>query len=507
MKLLKNGLSLFNKLFFGYLILSVIMILPCVVSIYNLSELESFATSVAKRDVELSKTIEQLKAIPPSMEAEGRRLVTLYKEDAYQSLMSLIQDFKDNLISVQSSVQKDGPEEIIPIVNDIELNLGKLKNLAKDANAGSPESRPPEITPIEAQREEKVKTLISDIRTGLHDLEKGVQQAISLKFSTISPRSLRAIKMTIIVLAGAIAFFVIFAPLFLYKYIKEPIDHLRHGTKIVGEGHFDQPITIKSRDELGKLAEAFNNMAKRLKELDKLKSDFIGIASHELKTPLTSLMEASKLLSEPQIGSLNEEQQNLVTILNRNMSRFHGLIDDLLHLSKLKARLKVIKKRPRDITKIFSDIIQTLEPMARKKNLDIELVPVSKLKKNIPVDEERLIGAFMNILHNAVKFSPENEKIKIILDHTDNNGNKWLKIGIIDAGPGVEQFEAKKIFDKFYQIQNIRKKDGSGLGLAIAREIILAHGGKIWVESPPPEGVAVSPGKGAVFWSILPYSS
>jgi len=148
MKLLKNGPSLFNKLFFGYLILSAIMILPCIVSIYSLSELERFATSVAKQDLELSKTIEQLKAIPPSMEAEGRRLVILYKEDAYQSLMSLIQDFKNNLISVQ----RDGPKKIIPIVNDIELNLGKLEKLARNANAGSRESRPPEITPIEAQQ-------------------------------------------------------------------------------------------------------------------------------------------------------------------------------------------------------------------------------------------------------------------------------------------------------------------------------------------------------------------
>ncbi|MEA3385084.1 MAG: HAMP domain-containing sensor histidine kinase [Thermodesulfobacteriota bacterium] len=503
MALLKNGLSLFNKLFMGYLIFSVIMIVPCVVSIYSLSDLERFATSVAKHDLELSKTIEQLKAIPPSMEAEGRRLVTLYKEDAYQSLMSLIQDFKNSLISVQ----RDGPKEIIPIVHDIELNLDKLEKLAGIANASLPRSSPPEITPIEAQRENKVKAIISSIMTGLHDLEKGVQQAISLKFSAISSRSLSAIKTTIIVLVGAIVCVIVFTPLFLYQYIKKPIDHLRQGTEIVGEGHFDQPITIKSRDELGKLAEAFNNMAKRLKELDKLKSDFIGIASHELKTPLTSMMEASELLSESKIGRLNEEQQNLVTILNRNMSRFHGLIDDLLHLSRLKARLQTIKKRSLNITKVFSDIIQTLGPMAQGKNLDIELISVSGLKKNIPVDEGGLFGAFINIVHNAIKFSPENEKIKIILDHADNNGNKWLRIGIIDAGPGVEKSETEKIFDKFYQIQHIRINDGAGLGLAIAREIILAHGGKMWVESPPLENVAVLPGKGAAFWSILPYSS
>ena len=503
MKLLKNGLSLFNKLFFGYLILSSIMVLPCLVSIYNLSELEHFATSVARCDLELSKTIEQLKAIPPSMEAEGRRLVTLYKEDAYHSLMSLIQDFKDHLIRAQ----RDSPKEIIPIVHDINLNLGKLEKLARNANASSPESRRPEITPIEAQRENKVKILISSIMTGLHDLEKCVQQAISLRSSTISSLSSQAKKITILTLAGAITFFVLFTPLFLYRYIKRPIDHLRNGTEIVGQGHFDQPIKIKSRDELGKLAEAFNNMAERLKELDKLKSDFIAVASHELRTPLAAMMEAAKLLSEPQIGKLNEDQQRLVTILNESMSRFQGLIDELLHLSRLKARLEAIEKRPLDITKIFSDIIQTLKPMAWEKKLDVEFVSASDIKKNIPVDEERIFCAFMNILHNAVKFSPENGRIKITLDYTDDNGNEWLKVGIIDAGPGVDKFETEKIFDKFYQIQTIRKKDGSGLGLAIAREIILAHGGKIWVESPPPEDVAVLPGTGAAFWSVLPYSS
>ena len=133
------------------------------------------------------------KAIPPSMEGEGRRLVTLYKEDAYHSLMSLIQDFRDNLINVK----KDAPKGIVPVVLDIELNLDELEKLARNANASSPKSRPSGITPIEARREEKVKTLISAIMSGLDDLEKGVQQTISLRSSTISSLSSQARKVTI----------------------------------------------------------------------------------------------------------------------------------------------------------------------------------------------------------------------------------------------------------------------------------------------------------------------
>ena len=502
MKIL-NRLNLFNKLFLGYLILLSIMIVPCAVSIFSLSRLERFATSVAKHEVELSKTIEYLKGILPSMEAEGRRLVTLNKEDAYNSLQSLIADFRDNLIQVK----RDGPEEIRIIIENIEANLDEFAKLVHTAKASSSDDIQPEITPVGAQREKNVKALISMMMAELNRMERTSQRTLSLRSSTISTLSSSAREITVMLLVGAIAAFAFIAPFFLLKYIKRPIDHLRRGTEIVGQGNFDHSIPVFSRDELGQLAEAFNNMAIRLKELDTLKSDFIGVASHELKTPLTSMMEAAKLLAEPKVGKLNEKQQKLVNILNESMSRFQTLINELLQLSRLKARLDVIEKRPMDITKVFSDVIQTLRPMLWEKKLDLKLVPVSGLEKQVPIDEERMFRAFMNILHNAVKFSPENQEIKIVLDQTENKGKGWLKIAIVDAGPGIEESETEKVFDKFYQIQSVRKKAGSGLGLAIAKEIILAHGGKIWVESPPPEHMAVSPGKGTAFCSLLPYSA
>ncbi len=501
-KFKNNKLSIFNKLFFGYLILLSIMILPCAVSIYSLSKLEVFATNVVRHDIEVSKTIEYLKGILPSIEIESCRLVTLYKKDSYNSLLLLVKDFNENLIKVQ----KNSPTKIQSTVQTIEINLNKLLKLAHATIESPPSNRPPEIMPIEAQREKEVEALISNIMSELRSLEKSVREELRHKSSTISDLSSHAKGLTVIVLVGAIAF-ALLAPWFLYKYIKQPIDQLHHGTEVIGQGRFDQPIPVISDDELGRLAMAFNKMAARLKELDELKSDFIAVASHELKTPLTSMMESVKLLSEPKIGNLNKNQLRLITILNESMTRFQDLIDELLQLSRLQAKIEAIEKQPMDITKMFSDVIKMLRPLAQKKRLDIELVSVSGLKKEIPADEERLFRALMNILHNAIKFSPKDGKIKIVLDHTEDSRGKWLKIGIIDAGPGIEKLDAKKIFDRFYQIQTIRKKGGSGLGLAIAKEIILAHGGKIWVESPPPKGVAILSGKGTAFWSLLPYFS
>lgn len=501
-KSLNNRLTIFDKLLLGYLILLSIMVLPCVVSIYSLSKLETFATNVARHDIEISRTIEYLKGVLPSIEIEGCRLVTLHKRDSYNSLLSLVKDFNENL----TKVQKNSPKKVSSIVHGIEIDLDKLVGLAHNTMDSLSENRPSGIMPIEAQREKKVEALISNIMAGLSDLEKSVRKELRHKSSTISDLSSHAKGLTVIVLVGALAF-ALLTPWFLYKYIKQPIDQLYHGTEIVGQGHFDQPIPVMSHDELGMLAKAFNKMAVKLKELDELKSDFIAVASHELKTPLTSMMESAKLLSEPKIGNLNKNQLRLITILNESMTRFQYLIDELLQLSRLQAKIEAIEKHPVDITKIFSDVIKILRPIAQKKTLDIELNSVSGLKKEIPIDNERLFRAFMNILHNAIKFSPKNGKIKIILDHVEDSHGKWLKVGIIDAGPGIEELNAEKIFDRFYQIQTIRREGGSGLGLAIAKEIILAHGGKIWVESPPPKNIAVVQGKGTVFWSVLPYFS
>jgi len=499
MKRSGNRLSLFNRLFLGYMLLLSILVLPCAVSVYSLSQLERYATKVAKQDINLSKTIEYLKRILPTIEAEGRRLVTLHKQDSYWLLLSVMKDFKEKTLEIRKSTSYD----LIPTIEALDIQLDRLSKVARLAKANPALNKAPEITPVEAGREQIIKLISSRIAAGISRMEAMMQDQRNRRSATISTLSSNAIKLTVIVLAGAISF-ALMAPWFLYKYIKVPIDSLIRGTEIIGQGHFDQKIPVQSRDELGELAEAFNMMSVRLKELDKLKSDFIGMASHELKTPLASMIEAAKLLSESEIGTLNERQKKLVTILNQSMERFHRLIDELLSLSRLKARLEVIEKKPVDSVKLLSGIIQTLKPLAWEKKLEIELCPGSGLDPVVPVDEERFFRAMMNILHNAVKLSPGSAAIKILLDSTEETEKKWLRIGIVDAGPGIEPNEQKKIFDKFYQVQTLRKKDGAGLGLAIAREIIVAHGGKIWVESPPPDNLAVIPGKGAVFWSVLP---
>ncbi|WP_456434444.1 ATP-binding protein [Thermosulfuriphilus sp.] len=494
-------LSLYHKLCLGYIILLFITFLPCAVSLYSLSRLEGLAVSLAQEDVELTTTIEYLKGLLPSIEAEGRRLVTLYKEDAYQTLITLANDFKDRLTIIKDK----GPPRARTVCRRLEESLERLKDLAEEVKRELPKSPPASLSPQEIRREEEVKERVSQMSHFLAETERSIRLDIRTKAARISEKTSRDRKITFFTFLVALVF-ALLAPWFLYKYIKRPIDSLKKGTEAIGRGQFDHIIPVLAEDELGQLAQAFNKMTGRLKELDTLKSEFISVVSHELRTPLTSIKEAASLLLDLDVAPLNPKQKRLIEIIDEGISRLHGFIDDLLHLTRLEAKLIPVEKHPHNPLRLIREVRNTLLPAAKEKEISIEVIAPQDLEEAL-IDADRTFRALMNIIHNAIKFSPQGGKINIVVtSYYDKHRHRWLRIGVVDAGLGIPATEREKVFDKFYQVQALRHKDGCGLGLAIARELILAQGGRIWLESPPEEKVAIVSGKGTVFWLELPYS-
>ncbi len=497
-KTLIHKIGLYQKLLLGYLILLVIMILPCTVSIYSLSQIDDLASSLAQKDIGLSTTIEYLRGLIPSIEAESRRYVTLHKENSYQIFEKLALDFQERLVAIRGL----GPDSILSSLESLEKDLAQLRSVVKEAMPpfdGQAQTVPEDLG---SQKEEEIKKIIYNMMLLIQEIQEGLRDNLKNKSAAIFEKSSAAKRLTAIILLCAVVF-ALLAPWFLYLYIKRPIKLLREGTLAIGQGKFDHKIPVIAEDELGELANAFNNMAERLNEIDKIKSDFIAVASHELKTPLAAMVEASRLLSEPQIGELNNGQRRLVEVLNQSMNRFKVLVEDLLDLSRLQAGLVALDRSPLDIDEMLEDSLNLLAPLLDKNEVRAEIKKGHKVK-TITGDKIRISRALVNILDNAIKFSPRGSTVKIETANFREKGKDWIKIGIIDAGPGIEPGEATKIFDKFYQIQSKRRKGGSGLGLAIAKEIILAHGGKIWVESPPEDNIAVVQGSGAAFWFSLP---
>jgi len=215
----------------------------------------------------------------------------------------------------------------------------------------------------------------------------------------------------------------------------------------------------------------------KYQERDKAKTNLLATASHELKTPLSSINLSLKLLDDKRVGVLNEEQKEIISTLRQHSNRLSRVINELLDYSQIETgniRLKFSSVKPDFVLDIG---ITALMMQASEKNIDLQTIVEEELPE-IHADLEKLVFVFINILNNAIRYSKKGDEIKIEVKKVDND----VQFSIKDNGPGISKEDKEKLFQRFTQVGNYSKQ-GWGLGLAISREFLHAQNGRIWVES------------------------
>jgi len=312
---------------------------------------------------------------------------------------------------------------------------------------------------------------------------------------------------------------VVFLVVIISRKLTEPIRSLEDGAQGLVKGNF-KPIPVSSSNEIGRLTEMFNTTAtellcirkkleakieivdkdlkeknkelitanEELKKLDELKSDFISLVSHELKTPLLLIrLSAEYLESEDNVDPALRKE--LLQKIIRNVDRQTRLINDILDISKIEAGKMELRLEHVDISEIASMAFENINQFALKKNITVSLDIPEKLSP-VLADREKLIIALNNFFENALKFTPGGGSILLSAkDCVDS-----VEVRMKDTGIGIEKEKLGKIFEKFYQVDGTsrRRAGGFGLGLAISSGIIRAHGSEIHVESEPGKGSAFS---------------
>ena len=236
--------------------------------------------------------------------------------------------------------------------------------------------------------------------------------------------------------------------------------------------------------EVQSLTRAFNQMRGRVQKSQKSQREFVANVSHELKTPLTSIQGFAQALKDGTAETPSSREHAADVILNES-ERMHQLVLDLLDLAKLDAGTADIQRIPVKLKKIFTELLEKLKPLIKKKGISIDYIPVPL--PTIQGDPDRLHQAFSNLLDNAIKFTPQGGSILLEC----RSANDEIEVIIKDEGKGIPEKELPHIFERFYQGDPSRKggeEHGTGLGLAITSEIIQAHNGKIDVSSIPGEG-------------------
>lgn len=222
------------------------------------------------------------------------------------------------------------------------------------------------------------------------------------------------------------------------------------------------------------------NYIKRLEILDRQKTAFLATVSHELRTPLTSITGYLEILEGGDAGGLSESQRKMLAIVGRNSARLQGLIEDLLVLNRIESGGRKVSSDPVDLAEIAAFAIEELRPLADQAGIAINLTTPDHTIK-VDGDGEHLQRAFVNVLSNAIKFSPETTAVDLVLAVED----QFAVITCTDYGIGIPAADMDELFSRFFRASNAQEKSipGTGLGLAIIRQILEDHGGTVDLES------------------------
>ncbi len=351
-----------------------------------------------------------------------------------------------------------------------------LKQLVLDALSGN------NITQSEKSDEDEwvISAAVPIIR------DKNVTGAILFQSGAASINEYTA-KMMRMILSLAVVVAVISAALgfILSDIITRPIRLLTHSMVKMSENDAEEKLDINYGGEIGELVLSFNKLIDKLRLQERKRQEFVSNASHELKTPLSSIkLISDSLLQNP--DAPREMEEEFLNDMNVQVDRLTRIIDKLLTLTRMddSAAVSRMEFTVMDITELTANVVKALRPLAESKN--IKLIYDSDIGIFSRIEKDRLWEAFYNILDNSIKYTPEGGTVKMSVER-DNN---CAVVTVSDTGIGIAQSEIYRIFDRFYRVDKARSREtgGTGLGLSIALNAVELHGGNIQVESEEGKG-------------------
>jgi signal transduction histidine kinase len=298
-------------------------------------------------------------------------------------------------------------------------------------------------------------------------------------------------------IAGLIAIAVaLVLGVFLTRQITRPLQALNSGAKHISEGDLSYRVKVHSGDEIGKVAESFNNMAIKLDSSEQSRRRLVSDVAHELRTPLTIIQGTVDGIAD---GVFQPDKEHLDSIREQTVLLTH-LVNDLRDLSMAESGQLKLERLPTSMVDLVQRKLSQFEVKARQKNVKLILQAHTAIP-SINIDAKRIEQVMGNLLSNAIRHTPGGGQVTVSLK-TLNSDSKTEKnsliVSISDTGEGIPAEHLPHLFERFYRIENSRSRSegGAGLGLAIVKQMVQAHGGSVRVDSQP--------GQGSTFYFSLP---
>ena len=284
---------------------------------------------------------------------------------------------------------------------------------------------------------------------------------------------------TIITSAVLVLLASLIAAYFLTERTIAPLREMRNAARDFALGKFDSRVRVRGKDEVAELAEAFNQMADSLENLEKMRNSFVANVSHDLRTPMTTIAGFIDGIRDGVIPP--ESRDHYLEVVSIEVRRLSRLVATLLDISRIQAGDRKFTMKPFDICEMARQILISFEQKIEEKHLNVEFL-CDEERMSVLADHDAIYQIFYNICHNAVKFSYDGGLFRIRISATRD---KKVLISVYNEGEGIPAEDLPMVFDRFYKSDKSRglDKTGVGLGLYIAKTIVNAHGEKIGVSS------------------------
>jgi signal transduction histidine kinase len=470
-------MTLRARLGWGLFAIAIVLIVPLLISLKSLEQL--YETSRLLRDREFAASMLLGSFRERTDDARRAEDALLFIHD--QKSATRMQREIDGLVALTDSLER---YRLDLSATQIRSSLDALRAAARDEYEQASAGR---STVAEMVSQQRTRPAIASVDSSLGASALTLRNRTRQRVADATSETLRAERLV----AGALPVALIIAlviGIWLLRSISGPVSDLERGMHAIAEGDLSYQLGLSpdQKGEFGRLAASYQTMARQLSELERLRAEFVSIASHELKTPINVIIGYLELLQEGIYGELTPNQKEVLRTINKQAQALTRLVKRLLDVSRFEASGGKLDVREVNLQRLLTTLESSFTVLANQRDIAFSVDHGQSLPSKVYWDEDRINEVLGNLLSNAFKFTPRGGRVALSVAPVDDS----VAITVSDAGAGISAEHLPHIFDKFFQADNQAQAatKGTGLGLAIAKEIVEAHGGEITVESRVGEG-------------------
>ena len=465
-------MKLSSRLALGIIAIALVLVAPLVLSLRALRELQHDTTVLRNREYAATLLLGRMRTVKDDL-LQSTTLIALYPGDSsqvqYLDQVGILSRQADTLATL-------APYVPVGLVRSAVIRLYDQVPRAFALSRAARASRRDAVIDL------AISPALLNVDRALSTSANMIEQRTAQQVDDFAARTEEAAVLAIGAL-GIASLIAIIVAIWLTRSISAPLRELDAGMRAVAEGHFRRPLAISAdrSDEFGRLAESFRSMAAQLEELDRLKAEFVSIATHELKTPVNVMLGYLQLLQENVYGELTERQREIAGTLVSQTQLLSRLIRQLLDVSRFEAGGGKLEMKPVVLAEFLDDLERAFRVLALQREVSFDVKSDRDIPHEVLWDPVRMNEVLGNLLSNAFKFTNKAGRVSLLVGREGDH----VRMEVSDTGAGIPHDQIPHIFEKFYQAdtQAPLALRGAGLGLAIAKSIVTAHSGTIEVQS------------------------